>query len=109
MVHGGTRHGLYPDGQVATVSACSRTSCAGAHGEGGTAADPDHIVLHSHERRDGRLKRHRWAANNGDRCADCGLNREGAGHGPYGAMRYYFDSGKGYDYKAPPCVQEGSR
>jgi len=91
------------------VSACSRTSCAGAHGEGGTAADPDHIVLHSHERRDGRLKRHRWAANNGDRCADCGLNREGAGHGPYGAMRYYFDSGKGYDYKAPPCVQEGSR
>lgn len=89
---------------------CSRTACQGAHGEGGTATDPDHIVIHSHGRRDGRLKRHRWAANNGDRCADCGLNREGAGHGPYGAMRYYFDSDRsGYDYKAPPCVPREER
>jgi len=92
------------------MTTCRRTVCSGAHGEGGTATDPDHIVIHSHALSGGgRLKRHRWAANNGDRCADCGLNREGAGYGPYGAMRYYFDSGKGgYDYKAPPC-RSGAR
>ena len=46
--------------------------------------------------------RHRW--KNTDRCSRCGLRREGAGAGPYGAMRYYREDGKGYDYKAPLCV-----
>ena len=39
---------------------------------------------------------HRW--NNGDTCI-----REGAGAGPYGAMRYYRDEQKGYDYKPGSC------
>lgn len=47
--------------------------------------------------------KHRW--KNGDACLRCGLRREGAGAGPYGAMRYYRDEQKGVDYKAGPCVQ----
>lgn len=47
--------------------------------------------------------RHAWTADSGDTCAKCGLRREGMGAGPYGAMRYYRDDGKTYDYKAGPC------
>ena len=46
-------------------------------------------------------KRHRW--NGSDTCADCGLHREGAGAGPYGAMRYYRDDERGASYKPGPC------
>jgi hypothetical protein len=33
------------------ASSCRKSDCAGAHGEGGTRQDPDHIVVHSHARR----------------------------------------------------------
>lgn len=33
------------------MSSCRNPNCPGAHGEGGTKADPDHIVIHSHPRR----------------------------------------------------------
>jgi hypothetical protein len=49
------------------------------------------------------VKRHRW--NNGDTCAGCGLHREGAGHGPYGAMRYYRDGDRERLYSPGPCVE----
>lgn len=48
-----------------------------------------------------KVKRHRW--ENGDTCKNCGLHREGAGAGPYGAMRYYRDDSTSYDYKAGTC------
>lgn len=35
-------------------SRCRNPSCPGAHGEGGTKTDPDHVVIHSHARRTGR-------------------------------------------------------
>lgn len=47
------------------------------------------------------MKRHRWEGS--DTCKDCGLRREGAGHGHYGAMLYYRDESTRADYKAPPC------
>lgn len=47
-------------------------------------------------------RKHRW--KNGDRCTVCGLNREGAGAGPYGSMRYYRDNETGRAYTAGPCV-----
>ena len=49
----------------------------------------------------GRAKRHAWRG--GDTCVDCGLHREGAGYGPYGAMRYYRDGQSGVDYKPGNC------
>ena len=49
---------------------------------------------------------HRW--ENGDTCIRCGLHREGAGAGPYGAMRYYRDDQKGYDYKPGSCPGEST-
>ena len=50
-----------------------------------------------------RSGKHRWTANNGDTCSACGLHREGAGAGPYGAMRYYRDTDSGYTYKPGAC------
>ncbi len=47
--------------------------------------------------------RHKWDADNGDTCSRCGLHREGAGAGHYGAMRYYRDGSKSYEYKPGPC------
>jgi hypothetical protein len=47
---------------------------------------------------------HRWTDDGGSTCGACGLHREGAGAGPYGAMRYYRDDARTtYDYKAGPC------
>lgn len=36
------------------MSSCRNLSCPGAHGEGGTKTDPDHVVIHSHGRRRSR-------------------------------------------------------
>ena len=36
------------------MSSCRKPECPGAHGEGGTRQDPDHVVVHSHPRRNGR-------------------------------------------------------
>jgi hypothetical protein len=47
-------------------------------------------------------RKHRW--KNSDRCAVCGLNREGAGAGPYGSMRYYRDGEMGRAYNAGQCL-----
>jgi hypothetical protein len=47
------------------------------------------------------MKRHRW--QNGDTCIDCGMRREAAGHGPYGAARYYRPEEVGGSYKAGTC------
>lgn len=38
------------------MSSCRNLSCPGAHGEGGTKTDPDHVVIHSHARRSGRVQ-----------------------------------------------------
>jgi hypothetical protein len=46
-------------------------------------------------------KRHVW--KNSDTCVRCKLHREGAGAGPYGAMRYYRDGSRAYGYKPGPC------
>lgn len=52
------------------------------------------------------VKRHRW--ENGNTCKDCGLHREGAGYGPYGAMRYYRDYSTFYDYKPGACAADSA-
>jgi len=36
------------------LSSCRNPACSGAHGEGGTRTDPDHVVIHSHARRRSR-------------------------------------------------------
>ena len=48
------------------------------------------------------IRRHTW--RNGDVCVTCGLHREGAGYGPYGAMRYYRGQELGCSYKPGPCT-----
>lgn len=56
-----------------------------------------------HRTVDTKPGKHRWDAANDDTCSRCGLHREGAGAGPYGAMRYYRDGSTSYDYKPGPC------
>jgi len=52
------------------------------------------------------MKKHQW--KNGDTCTVCGLHREGAGAGPYGAMRYYRDGDTERQLKAGPCGTLGT-
>jgi len=47
-------------------------------------------------------QRHRW--NGGATCAVCGLRREAAGEGSYGAVQYYRDEERGRRAVAGPCV-----
>lgn len=53
------------------------------------------------------VMRHSWKG--GDTCLRCGLHREGAGAGHYGAMVYYFDASRETYAKAPACDPEAHR